>query len=194
MSTTENPLELAALELAGAVLKVNYSNGKGEKFSHQPDWIRVNPRGMYLEWPNPPPDLQQIQIEWSNNPFVSHIFRCQCTVTESGSAGVEVEFKDPPPASLQDWFNGMTAILGYPQADPALRTSKLYTRATVISAVGLLCGVLAIVLPILIGDRGWVDFISKFLLVLMLASIGAFAWLRALAGREEARAIAQGRE
>ena len=53
--------------------------------------------------------------------------------------------------------------------------------------------VLAILLPILIGNRGWVDPISKFLLVLMMVSIGGFAWIRALAGREEMRTIEQSR-
>ena len=193
MSTTEGPLELTALGLAGAALKVKYNSGAGGESAYEPDLIRVDPKGMFLEWPDPPAKLKKVQVEWSNNPFIAGTFRCQCTVVGRQPSGVEVEFDDPAPAALQDWFAGMTAILGRPQPDAALRTSKLYTSATVLSACGLFCGVLAILLPILIGNRGWVDPTSKFLLVLMMVSIGGFAWIRALAGREEMRTIEQSR-
>ena len=193
MSTTEGPLELTALGLAGAAVKVKYNSRAGGESAYEPDLIRVDPKGMFLEWPDPPENLKKVQVEWSNNPFIAGTFRCQCTVVERQSSGVEVEFDDPVPAGLQDWFAGMTAILGRPQPDAAVRTSKLYTSATVLSACGLFCGVLAILLPILIGNRGWVDPISKFLLVLMMVSIGGFAWIRALAGREEMRTIEQSR-
>ena len=193
MSTTGSPLELTALGLAGAALKVKYHSGAGGESAYEPDLIRVDPKGMFLEWPDPPENLKKVQVEWSNNPFIAGTFRCQCTVVERQSYGMEIEFDDPAPAGLQDWFAGVTAILGRPQPDAALRTSKLYTSATVLSACGLFCGVLAILLPILIGDRGWVDPISKFLLVLMMVSIGGFAWIRALAGREEMRTIEQSR-
>jgi len=193
MSATEGPLELTALGLAGAALRVSYDSGTGGESTYQPDLIRVDPKGMFLEWPDPPENLKKVQVEWSNNPFIPGTFRCQCTVVGRQPSGVKVEFDDPAPAGLQDWFAGMTAILGRPQPDAALRTSKLYTSATVVSACGLFCGVLAILLPILIGNRGWVDPISKFLLVLMMVSIGGFAWIRALAGREEMRTIEQSR-
>ncbi len=193
MSTTESPLELTALGLAGAALKVRYNSGAGGESAYEPDLIRVDPKGMFLEWPDPPENLKKVQVEWSNNPFIAGTFRCQCTVVGRQSYGMEIEFDDPAPAGLQDWFTGMTAILSRPQPDAALRTSKLYTSATVVSACGLFCGVLAILLPILIGNRGWVDPISKFLLVLMMVSIGGFAWIRALAGREEMRTIEQSR-
>ncbi len=193
MSTTEGPLELTALEFAGAALKVKYNSGAGGESAYEPDLIRVDPKGMFLEWPDPPASLKTVQVEWSNNPFIAGTFRCQCTVVGRQPSGVKVEFDDPAPAVLQDWFAGMTAILGRPQPDAAVRTSKLYTSATVLSACGLFCGVLAILLPILTGNRGWVDLISKFLLVLMMVSIGGFAWIRALAGREEMRTIEQSR-
>ncbi len=193
MSTTEGPLELTALGLAGAALKVKYNSGAVGESAYEPDLIRLDPKGMFLEWPDPPENLRKVQVEWSNNPFIPGTFRCQCTVVERQPSGVKVEFDDPAPAGLQDWFAGMTAILGRPQPDAALRTSKFYTSATVVSACGLFCGVLAIILPILIGNGGWVDPISKFLLVLMMVSIGGFAWIRALAGREEMRTIEQSR-
>ena len=193
MSTKEGPLELTALGLAGAALKVKYNSGAVGESAYEPNLIRLDPKGMFLEWPDPPENLRKVQVEWSNNPFIPGTFRCQCRVVERQPSGVKVEFGDPAPAGLQDWFAGMTAILGRPQPDAALRTSKLYTSATVVSACGLFCGVLAILLPILIGNRGWVDPISKFLLVLMMVSIGGFAWIRALAGREEMRTIEQSR-
>ncbi len=193
MSTTEGPLELTALEFAGAALKVKYNSGAGGESAYEPDLIRVDPKGMFLEWPDPPASLKTVQVEWSNNPFIAGTFRCQCTVVVRQPSGVEVEFDDPAPSALQDWFAGMMVFLGRPQPDAALKTSKLYTSATVLSACGLFCGVLAILLPILIGNRGWVDPISKFLLVLMMVSIGGFAWIRALAGREEMRTIEQSR-
>ena len=193
MSATEGPLELTALEFAGAALKVKYNSGAGGESAYEPDLIRVDPKGMFLEWPDPPENLKKVQVEWSNNPFIPGTFQCQCTVVGRQPSGVKVEFDDPAPTGLQDWFAGTTAILGRPQPDAALRTSKFYTSATVVSACGLFCGVLAILLPILIGNQGWVDLISKFLLVLMMVSIGGFAWIRALAGREEMRTIEQSR-
>jgi len=193
MNATEGPLELTALELAGAALKVKYNSGAGGESAYQPDLIRVDPKGMFLEWPDSPANLKQVQVEWSSNPFIPGTFRCQCTVVGRQPSGVKVQFDDPAPAALQDWFAGMTVLLGRPQPDAARRTSQLYTSAAVVSACGLLCGVLAILLPILIGDQEWVNPISKFLLVLMVASIGGFAWFRALAGREEVRAIDQSR-
>ena len=193
MSATDGPLELTALGLAGAALKVGYSSGQGGESVYEPDLIHVGPQGMFLQWPDPPANLKTVRLEWSNNPFMPQTFRCECTVIEKLPHGLEVEFDRPAPAALQDWFAGMTVSLNRREPDAALRTSKLYTSATVVSACGLLCGALAIFLPILVGDRWWVDTLSKFLLVLMVASIGGFAWIRALAGREEVRAIGQSR-
>ncbi|MDA2924878.1 hypothetical protein MYX65_09530 [Acidobacteria bacterium AH-259-L09] len=193
MSATDGPLELTALGLAGAALKVGYSSGQGGESVYEPDLIHVGPQGMFLQWPDPPANLKTVRLEWSNNPFMPQTFRCECTVIEKQPHGLEVEFDRPAPAALQDWFAGMTVSLNRREPDAALRASKLYTSATVVSACGLLCGALAIILPILVGDRWWVDTLSKFLLVLMVASIGGFAWIRALAGREEVRAIGQSR-
>ena len=193
MGATDGSLELTTLGLAGAALKVSYGSGEGGESVYQPDWIRVDPQGMFLQWSDPPANLSKVHVEWSSNPFMTQTFRCQCTVVDRQPYGLEVQFDRPAPAALQDWFAGVTASLNRREPDAALKTSKLYTGATVVSACGLLCGALAILLPILIGGQWWVDTLSKVLLVLMVVSIGGFAWMRALAGREEVRAIGQGR-
>lgn len=190
----EGPLQLSALELTGVNLKVSYSTGAGGEFTYEPGLIRLSTQGMFLRWPDPPKDLKRLNLEWSNNPFMPETFYCQCAVVERQPDGLEVQFERPAPAGLQEWFAQMRGILNRAEPSAALRTSKLYTMATVVSAGGLFCGALAILLSILVGDLWWVDAVSKFLLVLMLASIGGFAWIRFLAGREEIRAIGQSRQ
>ena len=192
MGATEGPLKLRTLGLAGAPLTVSYSGESGET-AYKPNLIRLSLQGIFLQWPDPPAHLKKVDLEWSNNPFMPETFRCQCTVVERRPDGLEIQYDLPAPAALQDWFAGITVFVNRKKPDAALKTSQLYTNATVVSACGLLCGALAILLPILVGDRWGVDALSKFLLVLMLASIGGFAWIRALAGRQEVKAIGQSR-
>jgi hypothetical protein len=189
MSKEGNTLELTALEVSGASLKVRYGT---QDAVHQPSWIRVSPQGLFLEWPKPPANLKYVRVQWADCPFTPHTFKSECTVVERTDSGLLVEFDRPSPA-LSNWFVAMNSLSQGKEADAALRTSRLYTTATVVSACGLLCGALGILLPILGGDRSWIDSVSKALLILMVLSIGAFAWIRALAGRAEVRAIGQSR-
>ena len=193
MSATDGVLQLTSLGVAGAALRVTYNSEQDGESVYEPGRIQVGPEGMFLRWPDPPEDLEKAYVEWSNNPFMLQTFRCDCTVVERQQEGVELAFDRPAPAALQEWLAGMTAFLNRREPDAALKASKLYTVATVVSACGLLCGAMAILLPILVGDLWWVEVLSKSLLVLMLASIGGFAWIRALAGKEEIRAIGRGR-
>jgi hypothetical protein len=193
MQTNKEGLKLTSLGLAGAALKVSYNNGNRGESVYEPDLVLVSHHGMFLQWPNCPDRLEKVNLEWSENPFMPHPFRSPCTVVERQSSGVEVAFDRPTPVALQDWFTAIAGKIDQRTPDAMLKTSKLYTTATVVSACGLLCGALAILLPILTGEHGWVDLLAKVLLVLMVVSIGGFAWIRALAGREEIRAIGQSR-
>lgn len=190
-------LELTAVELSGVRLRVVYTAGKDQAV-HLPKLVRLGREVLYLEWPSVPAGLRKFRLEWSDNPFSPVPFQGQCSVLEKQAEGLLAGFDGSPPAGLADWLERAAESLRREPEEEALpnaavQTSQLYTRATVVSATGLLCGALAILLPLLIGDRGWVDLLSKVLLVLMVASIAGFAWLRALAGRAEIRALGQGR-
>ncbi len=183
---------LTALGLRGAAVSVAYQNGNKREAVHQPDSVRLALDGMFLEWPNPPADIRRVQVDWSSNPFMPRPFRAECVVVERERDGLLVEFEGPTPIALRDWFGKAAALLDQRVPDAAVKTSRLYTSATVVSAGGLFCGALAILLPIIAGDQTWIDLASKILLLIMVFSIAGFAWLRALAGRAEVRAIGQG--
>lgn len=191
MDETSGGVELTAIELSGADLKIKYAGPKGEEAVYEPEVVRLSLNALFVPWPDQPANLKQVRVEWRDNPFWPEAYQRQSKIRRILVDGIEVELEDFPPPQLRDLFSGMTASLNQRLPDAAVRTSKLYTSATVVSACGLLCGALAILLPLLIVDRAWVDSLSKVLLVLMVASIGAFAWIRSLAGREEVRAIGQ---
>ncbi|MFQ5737708.1 MAG: hypothetical protein ACE5JX_01740 [Acidobacteriota bacterium] len=193
MDETEGRFQLASLSLTGVAFRVSYRVGEGAESVYAPDFIRVSQGGFFLHWPDAPTSLGTVRVEWSNNPFMPQTWRCECTVSHQQPEGVHLEVPPTAAAALRDWLAEVTAVLNRPQPDAALRTSKFYTTATVVSASGLMSGALAIILPILIGGPAWVDAVSKALLVLMVASIGGFAWLRVLAGREEMKAIGESR-
>ncbi len=193
MATNLSGLNVTAVELAGAQLKVHHGAGKSGNLVHEPDRVRLRPDGLFLPWDAPPANLKAVVVEWEQNPFSPIPLRLQCHVAASHPDGLEVTFDDPAPAAWLDWFAGAEATLNRRQPDASITTSKLYTRATVVSASGLLCGALAILMPLLVGDQAWVDLVSKLLLALMVASIGGFAWIRSLAGRAEVKAIGQTR-
>lgn len=189
-ATDSNRLE--ALILRGEAVQVVYKEKAGDESRYEPDSVRVSLNGIFLEWPDAPANIRRVRIEWSENPFMPTTFRIDCEVSEHAEDGIFAEFDGPAPTPLTAWFQKAASILGQRTANAAVQTSRLYTRATVVSAAGLFCGALAILLPILAGDQVWVDWTAKILLLLMVCSIGGFAWLRALAGRAEVRAIGQG--
>ncbi len=193
MATNLGGLNVTAVEVAGAQLKVFYNAGKGGDLIHEPDRVLLRPDGLFLPWNPPPANLKSVAVEWRENPFSPIPLRLQCRVLAGLPDGLEVSFDEAPPAAWDDWFAGAEATLNRRQPDASITTSKLYTRATVVSACGLLCGALAILMPLLVGDQAWVDLVSKLLLALMVASIGGFAWIRSLAGRAEVKAIGQTR-
>ena len=184
-------IELTGIELSGAALKIKYAGPKGEEAVFEPDVVRLSLDALFVPWPDQPANLKQVRVEWRDNPFWPDAYQRQGKIRRILVDGIEVQLEDFPPQQLRDMFSGMTASLNQRLPDAAVRTSKLYTNATVVSACGLLCGAVAILLPLLIVDKGWVDLVSKILLVLMVASIGAFAWIRSMAGKEEVRAIGQ---
>ncbi len=186
-------LNVTAVELAGAQLKVHYSAGKSGNLVHEPELIRLRPDGLFVAWDAAPDNLKSVAVEWDDNPFSPLPLLFQCRVAKGHPDGVDVIFAEPPPPAWAEWFAGAEARLNLRQPDASVLTSKLYTLATVVSASGLLCGALAILMPLLAGDRAWVDLVSKLLLALMVASIGGFAWIRNLAGRAEVKAIGQTR-
>jgi hypothetical protein len=124
---------------------------------------------------------------------MTETFATTCRVVRRDAEGISVTFNSPPPSSFQEWLGSVSGLLFRDVPDAAIRTSKLYTLATVVSAGGLFCGAMAILLPIVVGDQEWVDPAAKIFLVIMVASIGAFALIRLLAGRQEVKAIGQGR-
>lgn len=193
MATNQGGLNVTAVELVGARVKVHYNLAKGGNQVHEPARVRLRPDGLFLIWDSPPANLKAVSVEWEDNPFTPSAFQSRCRVTGGSEEGVQVVFEDPPPAAWVDWFAGAEATLNLRQPDASVTTSKLYTRATVVSASGLLCGALAILMPLLVGDRAWVDIVAKLLLAAMVASIAGFAWIRSLAGKAEVKAIGQSR-
>ncbi len=135
--------------------------------------------------------VPKLQVEWSDCPFTPQPFRCECTVLETSVQGLQVKLDGPIPGTMKEWFERIAVLASQREPDSALKTSKLYTGATVVSAGGLFCGALAILLPILSSGQWWIDAISKVLLLVMVSSIAGFAWIRFLAGRAEVRAIRQ---
>ncbi len=192
MNETESALDLTGLELAGADVSVVYRAGKAGDQIHQPRAVRIARDGMFVYWDDPPASLSRVRVEWLDAPFTPGPYRGDCRVENVQPDGLAVRFDDPAPG-LSEWFGRVAGLLSRRAPDAAVKTSKLYTWATVVSATGLFSGALAILLPILAGDQPWVDLAAKVLLMLMVLSIGGFAWLRALAGRAEVRAIAQSR-
>ncbi len=191
MERSNARMKLAAVVLADTDIEVTYSQERGIQNVHRPEWIRLAPDGMFLHWPDAP-EVKQLRVEWVDNPVVAGSFTRECVVVSRQEDGLLAEFEGPAPVALQDWFERLAGLLDERVPDAAVKTSRLYTNATVVSATGLFCGALAILLPILAGDQLWVDLASKALLLAMVLSIALFAWLRALAGRAEVRAIGQG--
>ena len=128
---------------------------------YQPAFVRLGPKGIFLHWPDPPADLEKLHVEWADCPFTPEPFRCECRVLETTGEGLKVKLDGPTPATLKEWFERISALASQLEPDSALRTSKLYTGATVVSAGGLFCGALAILLPILSSGQWWIDVISK---------------------------------
>ena len=191
MAALNVPLELTDLGLSKVNIKVRFAGESESESVYRPASVRFGPQGMFLNWPIPPSDLRKLHIEWADCPFTPQPFRCECTVLESSEEGLRVKLDDPTPTTMKEWFERISALANQREPDSALKTSKLYTGATVVSAGGLFCGALAILLPILSSGQWWIDAVSKVLLLIMVASIAGFAWIRFLAGRAEVRAIRQ---
>lgn len=192
MSRRARSLALKSLGLSGVKLEVRYAGSRGEEKNFYPESFRVSNEGFFLSWPNAP-DLQVVSVTWKECPFLAPEMTVSCRVTERSKEGLEVVFDRAAPVALTDWLESAASVLSREIPEAAVRTSRLYTLATVVSAFGLFSGALAILLPIVVGDRGWVDSVAKGLLLLMVVSIGAFAVVRALAGKAEVRAITQNR-
>lgn len=193
MNSIENPIKLTALGVAGVLLNVRFQNGKSESV-FRADSALVHLEGMVIEWPNPPKNLKKVRIHWPDPPFAPEPFRCECLVVNRWPEKLEVRFENAAPPALRDWFLRLTEASNLKAPDAALSTSRLYTSASVISALGLFCGAGAILLPLLVGEAPWIDGMAVLLLLFMLLSIGGFALLRGLAGRHELRAIRQGKK
>ena len=191
MAAQNDPLAVTDLGFTGVDFKVRFAGESDSESVYQPAFVRVGPKGMFLHWPDPPADLGKLHVEWVGCPFTPEPFRCECRVVETTGEGIQVKLDGPTPATMKEWFERISALASQREPDSALTTSKLYTGATVVSAAGLFCGALAILLPILSNGQWWIDVISKILLLVMVSSIVGFAWIRFLAGRAEVRAIRQ---
>jgi len=191
MAPPNGLLELVDLGLGRVDLKVRFAGESESESVYRPAFVRLGPQGMFLHWPSPPSDLKAVSVEWSDCPFTPGPFGCECKVLETTGEGLQVKLDGPVPAAMQEWFERISALASQREPDSALQTSKLYTGATVVSAGGLFCGALAILLPILSSGQWWIDALSKVLLLVMVSSIAGFAWIRWLAGRAEVRAIRQ---
>lgn len=189
-SGTENPLRALDLEARGVT--VRYQSGKNQESTFQPETFRVGLEGFYIPWAGSPTKLKEATVEWEGNPFMSETFAASCRVEKRESTGLQLGFSSPPPSAYTNWLNSISATLWRKTPNASIRTSQLYTLATVVSAFGLFCGAMAILLPIVVGDLNWVDPVAKACLVIMVLSIGAFAVIRALAGKQEVKAISQG--
>ena len=191
MAVQNGSLELTDLGLAGVDFKIRFAGESDSESVYQPAFVRLGPQGMFLHWPDPPSDLRKLHVEWADCPFTPEPFRSECRVLEPTREGLQVKLDGPTPAAMKEWFERISALASQREPDSALKTSKLYTCATVVSAGGLFCGALAILLPILSSGQWWIDVISKVLLLVMVSSIAGFAWIRFLAGRAAVRAIRQ---
>ncbi len=191
MTPQDRPLELTDLGLNGANIRVRFAGESESESAYRPALVRLGPQGMFIHWADPPSGLQRLEVEWSDCPFTPQPFRCECLVVKTSSEGLQVKLDGPTPGTMKEWFERISALASQREPDSALKTSMLYTGATVVSAGGLFCGALAILLPILSSGQWWIDAISKVLLLIMVFSIAGFAWIRLLAGRAEVRAIRQ---
>ena len=194
MATKNGPMKLDDMELSGAALKVRFHSSKAGESAYEPECVRIGSQGLFLPWPDPPQKVKKVHLECTDAPFMHQTFRMDGTLTERNDEGVLVSYDHAAPPCLQDWLTGLAAFMNKSEPDAALKASKLYSRATIVSACGLFFGALAILLPILISERGWVDLLSKILLMLMVFSIGGFALIRAMAGTAELKAIKQSRD
>ena len=193
MQESGTPSPLRTLEMTAQGVQVRYSTGKGHEASYSPPIFRVGWAGVFIPWPDAPGHVQEVTLEWQGSPFMMETFSSDCKVLEQSGEGLTLAFNSPPPTAFKDWLASVSGLLSREAPNAAIRTSQLYTLATVVSACGLFCGAMAILLPIVVGDRSWVDTTAKVFLVIMVASIGAFAMIRLLAGKQEVKAIGQGR-
>lgn len=193
MQKSGQSFPLRSLELNAQSLTVHYRTGQGHQARFEPVSFRVGLEGFYIPWEEAPRQLDSVTVEWADNPFMTEAFSTTCRVARKTGEGVDLLYTSPPPTAFEEWFRSVSGILFREAPDAAVRTSQLYTLATVVSACGLFFGAMAILLPIVVGDRGWVDGLAKTFLIVMVVSIGAFAVIRLLAGRQEVRAIGQGR-
>lgn len=187
-----NPdLHLEEIGLSGADLTVHFPLGSDREETVTPAFLRLELNRLFLQWDNPPPEVRRIKVVWADCPFTGSTFHFFCSVERIVDGGIEAAFEGQMPASMRDWYGRIASAARLSEPNSALRTSQLYTMATVVSASGLFCGALAILLPLLSSGQWWIDILSKLLLLLMVCSIAGFAWIRLLAGREEVRAIRQ---
>ena len=193
MQESGNSSPLRALEITARGVRVRYSSGKGHEATYDPPSFRIGLEEVFIPWPDAPGHVQEVTLEWQGSPFMTDAFSANCKVLKQGKEGLTLAFNSPPPSAFTDWLASVSGLLFREAPDAAIRTSQLYTMATVVSACGLFCGAIAILLPIVVGDQSWVDTTAKVFLVIMVASIGAFAMIRLLAGRQEVKAIGQGR-
>ncbi len=194
MQESGNPSPLRAVEMTARGVQVRYSSGKGHKATYDPPrFFRIGLEEVFIPWPDAPSEIKEVTLEWQGSPFMTEAFFANCKVLKQGKEGLTLTFNSPLPSAFTNWFASVSGLLFREAPDAAIRTSQLYTMATVVSACGLFCGATAILLPIVVGDQSWVDTTAKVFLVIMVASIGAFALIRLLAGRQEVRAIGQGK-
>ena len=155
MAAQNDPLAVTDLGFTGVDFKVRFAGESDSESVYQPAFVRVGPKGMFLHWPDPPADLGKLHVEWVGCPFTPEPFRYECRVVETTGEGIQVKLDGPTPATMKEWFERISALASQREPDSALTTSKLYTGATVVSAAGLFCGALAILLPILSSGQWW---------------------------------------
>ena len=130
MAAQNGPLELTDLGLSKVNIEVRFAGESESESAYRPAFVRLGPEGMFLHWPDPPSDLQKLQIEWSDCPFTAQPFRCECTVLESSGEGLQVKLDGPTPVTMKEWFERISTLANQREPDSALKTSKLYTGAT----------------------------------------------------------------
>lgn len=195
----ESPqIRLTRLGLTGDVTVEYQDAGQPRNYHARMATVDVGLGGMFISWSRPPAvqvlNSAPLKIRWIDPPFSDGPFEAKAEAVARVDDGIHVSFAHLPSEQAQhlyEWVRALESRLeGVAGNEFAIQTSRWYTISTVTSAAGLCLGAVGMFFQLM---RWFTSFyVPQILLLLMVISIAAFAYMRALAGRYEVQAIRQG--
>lgn len=194
-----NPqVRLSRLGLTGDVTVEYYEGGQLRTHHSRTAAVDIGLGGMFISWSRSPAEqvlkAGKLTIRWTDPPFSNGAFEASAELACRVEEGIHVRFVHVASAQAQQlyqWIRSLEERLaGSREDESAIKTSKWYTLAAVTSALGLCLGAVGMFFQLMRWFTAY--YVPQILLLLMVLSIAAFAYMRAVAGRHEIRAIKRG--